>query len=124
MATARCAPSVTAFDEYLYLRVADIPVHLLPFAYDSSGSGLPVRDECASARTIGSGSSALRITARTLGCAARGIIARAAATTPLTRGLSRESIESVVVRSILAGATPADVSALVQGRCAQRRGRG
>lgn len=47
MATARRAPSVTAFDEYLYLRVADIPVHLLPFACDSSGSGLPVRDECA-----------------------------------------------------------------------------
>ncbi|WP_131807111.1 hypothetical protein [Mycobacteroides abscessus] len=47
MATARRAPSVTAFDEYLYLRVADIPVHLLPFAYDSSGSRLPVRDECA-----------------------------------------------------------------------------
>lgn len=121
VATARRAPSVTAFDEYLYLRVADIPVHLLPFAYDSSGSRLPVRDECAH---YWFGIFGPEDHHANVGVRGAGIIARAAATTPMTRGLSRESIESVVVRSILAGATPADVSALVQGRCAQRRGRG
>lgn len=103
----------TPFDAYPYRRVTDIPMHLLPSAYDWSDSGLPVRlcDKCAhywfgifgpkDRENVGVRGAGDR-------CACCGYNAIDA------RAIARERIETVIIRSIMAGATPADVSALVQ----------
>lgn len=103
----------TPFDGYPYKRVIDIPSHLLPCAYDWSDSGLPVRlcDKCTHYWFgIFGPEDRENVGVRGAGdhCACCGDTAIDA------RAIARERIAAVVIRSILAGATPADVSALVQ----------
>lgn len=103
----------TPFDECSYRRVTDIPMHFLPCAYDWSESGLPVRlcDKCADYWFgIFGPEDPENVGMRGEGdhCACCGYYAVDA------RAIARERIEKVITRSILAGAPPADVIALVQ----------
>lgn len=101
------------FDHYPYERVIDIPLDLLPCAPDWSDSVLPVRlcDSCADSwfgifGPVDPENVGIPGTGDHCACCGYGSVD--------ARDIARRGIQQIVVRSLLAGATPAEMTALVQ----------